>query len=121
MIGGVHSMVAFRRGYVLNSMTIHSNNPLLVLNPVLYVTVSSGVILMLLYPAWVSNLPNSARAGSVEQMAMTTRTIGLRKGMTRIREGAEEVYTFVGRRTLIEGEAGRFRARSSRDGKRARR
>jgi len=41
--------------------------------------------------------------------------------MARIREGAEEVYTFVGRRTLIEGEAGRFRARSSRDGKRARR
>src|SRR5882672_6190023 len=61
-----------------NGMTIHSNNPLFVLKPVLYV--SSVVTRMLLYPARMSNLLNSdfprssSRIDDILGSGVTSRT-----------------------------------------------
>src|SRR5882672_194391 len=63
----------------LNGMTIHSNNPLFVLKPVLYV--SSVVTRILLYPARISNLLNndfprsSSRIDDILGSGVTSRTV----------------------------------------------
>src|SRR5712671_2208780 len=62
-----------------NGMTIHSNNPLFVLKPVLYV--SSASTRILLYPARMSNLLNndfpqsSSRIDDIFGRGVTSRTV----------------------------------------------
>ena len=91
-----------------NGITIHSNNPLLVLNPVLYV--SSASTRMLLYPARMSNLLNndfprsSSRIEDIFGSGVTARIEVPRESTTQVTNVIG--IPANGDRGIISGEEG---------------